>query len=118
MIPLAADEDLDNRIVRGVLREEPDLDLVRVQDAGMSGYDDPDVLEWAAEEGRVLFSHDVNTMTHHANERIIKGLPMPGLWVVPRRGMTLGEVIADVLLIATLSVAGEYEGRVEYLPLK
>lgn len=42
---------------------------------------------------------------------------MPGLWVVPR-GLPLGEVIADVRLIAILSEAGEYEGRVEYLPLR
>ncbi len=117
MIPLAADEDLDNRVVRGMLREEPNVDMVRVQDAGLSGHDDPEVLRWAAGEGRVLFSHDANTMTYYAYERIKQGLPMPGLWVVPRR-LPLGEVIADLRLIATLSKAGEYEGRVEYLPLR
>ena len=42
---------------------------------------------------------------------------MPGLWVVPR-DLPLGHVIADMLLIATLSEEGEYEGRVEYLPLR
>lgn len=110
------DEDLDNRIVRGVLRDEPRADIVRVQDAGLSGYDDPDVLQWAATEGRVLFSHDVNTMTHHAYQRILKGLFMPGLWVVRRR-LSLGRVIADVCDIAALSEEGEYEGRVMYLPL-
>jgi hypothetical protein len=117
LILLAADEDLDNRIVRGVLRKEPDADMVRVQDAGLSGHDDPDVLRWAASEGRVLFSHDANTMTRHAYERIKEGLSMPGLWVVAR-DLPLREVIDDVLLIAALSEEGEYEGRVEYLPLK
>ncbi len=117
MIPLAADEDFDNRVLRSVLREEPDVDIIRVQDAGLSGHDDPEVLEWAASEGRVLFSHDANTMTYHAYQRIKEGLPMPGLWIVPRR-LPLGDVIDEVLIIATLSEEGEYEGLVRYLPLR
>lgn len=30
VIPLAADEDFDNRVVRGVLRDEPHVNIVRV----------------------------------------------------------------------------------------
>ena len=29
-----ADENLDNNILRGLLRRQPDLDIVRVQDVG------------------------------------------------------------------------------------
>jgi hypothetical protein len=117
VIPLAADEDFDNRVVRGVLRDEPQADIIRVQDAGLSGADDPDVLQWAASEGRVLFSHDANTMSYHAYQRIEKGHSMPGLWIVPR-DLPLGNVIADILIIAALSEQGEYEGQVMYLPLR
>ena len=66
MLLLAADENFNNDIVRGLLRRKPDLDIVRVQDAGLSGADDPTVLEWAAQERRVLLTHDVSTITHHA----------------------------------------------------
>jgi hypothetical protein len=59
MLALAADENFNNDIVRGALRRKPDLNIVRVQDAGLSGADDPDVLEWAAQQRRVLFTHDV-----------------------------------------------------------
>lgn len=38
------DENLDNNILRGILRRKPDLDLVRVQDVGLFGKDDPTVL--------------------------------------------------------------------------
>jgi len=50
MIALAIDENLNNDIVRGLLRRVPELDLVRVQDAGLRGADDPDVLKWAARD--------------------------------------------------------------------
>ena len=40
MIRLLADENLDNTIIRGLLRRNPDIDIVRVQDIGLSGEDD------------------------------------------------------------------------------
>ena len=70
MLRFAADENFNNDIVRGLRRRKPELDIVRVQEAGLSGAVDPDVLEWAAREGRVLLTHDVATMTRHAYERV------------------------------------------------
>jgi hypothetical protein len=64
-----ADEDFENDIVRGVLRRLHRLDIMRAQDVGFSGAQDPRVLEWAAQEGRVLLTHDVSTMTAHAYAR-------------------------------------------------
>ena len=61
MLLLAADENFNNDIVRGLLRRKPDLDIVRLQDVDLSGADDPTVLEWAAQENRVLLTHDVTT---------------------------------------------------------
>jgi hypothetical protein len=81
-IKLLVDEDFDNTILRGVLRRRPVLDIVRVQDVGLAGTDDPKVLEWAATAGRVLLSHDVNTMKTHAYARVTAGHPMPGVFAV------------------------------------
>jgi predicted nuclease of predicted toxin-antitoxin system len=53
---LATDENFDNRILRGLLRRRPELDIVRVQDVGLSGWSDAEVLAWAAQEGRVLLT--------------------------------------------------------------
>jgi uncharacterized protein DUF5615 len=52
MLLLVADENFNNDIVRGLLRKKPDLDIVRVQEVGLRGADDPSILEWAAKEGR------------------------------------------------------------------
>jgi len=76
------DEDFDNDILRGVLRKVPGLDIVRVQDVGLSGAKDPEVLEWAAQAGRVLLTHDVSTMTTHAGARVNSGSAMPGVFTV------------------------------------
>jgi hypothetical protein len=117
MLRLAADENFNNDIVRGMLRRRPELDLVRIQDAGLSGADDPVVLEWAAKEGRILLTHDVTTVTHFAYERIRATLPMPGVFEVSR-AVPPGAAIEDLLLLTECSLEGEWEGQVLYLPLR
>ena len=117
MLALAADENFNNNIVRGLLRRTPDLDIVRIQDVGLSGADDPAVLEWAAQEGRILLTHDVATITLHAYERVRAGKPMPGVFEVSRN-VPIAVAIEDILLLAQCSLDGEWEGQVRYLPLR
>lgn len=75
MLSFAADENLNFDIVRGVWRRRAAIDIVRIQDVGLSGADDPTVLAWAAEAGRLLLTHDVATITFFAYERIRNGAP-------------------------------------------
>ena len=116
MLKLAADEDFNNDILRGMLRELPALDIVRVQDTDWSGAEDPDTLQWAAMENRVLLSHDKNTMTAFAKERVTKRLKMPGLVIVPRT-MSVGNAIDELVLFTGASFEGEYEGQIIFIPL-
>ena len=116
MLRLAADENFNNDIVRGLLRLRPELDIVRVQDAGLPGADDPTVLEWAAQEGRVLLTHDASTVTKYAYERVRAGQSMPGVFEASR-DVPIGRAIEDILLLADYSLDGEWEGQVRYLPL-
>ena len=116
MLRLAADENFNNDIVRGLWRRKPELDIVRIQDVGLSGADDPTVLEWAAREGRVLLTHDVTTMTRYAYERVRADQPMPGVFEVSR-AVPIGLAIEDILLLAECSLESDWEGQVRYLPL-
>jgi hypothetical protein len=52
MLLLVSDENFNGDIVRGMLRRRPDLEIVRVQDVGLTQTPDPDILEWAAGQGR------------------------------------------------------------------
>ena len=117
MIGLLADENFNNNIVRGVRLRDPDIDLVRVQDVGLSGADDPTVLEWAAEQQRILLTHDVATITAFAYERVRAGQPMPGVLEVGR-SVAVRSAIDDIVLLASCSEDGEWEGKVQYLPLR
>lgn len=111
-----ADEDFDNRIVRGLWRRYPDLDIIRVQSTMLSSAQDPIVLEWAANENRVLLTHDVSTMTFHAYERVRQNKTMPGVVEVPQL-MPIGQAIDEIILLAFCVSQAEMQGRVIFLPL-
>lgn len=116
MLRFAADENFNQNIVRGLLRRKPELDIVCIQDVGLSGIDDETVLEWAAKENRVLLTHDVSTITHYAYKRFQASLPMSGVFEVSR-DVPISRAIEDILLLAECSIEGEWEGQVRYLPL-
>jgi hypothetical protein len=116
MLALAADENFNNNILRGVLRRNPRVDIVRVQDVGLSGASDEIVLDWAAEAGRVLLTHDASTLTRYAYGRIKSHLRMPGVFEV-NCNIPVGRAVEDILLLAELSLPHEWENQVNYLPL-
>ena len=117
MLKFVADEGFNWQIVKGLRWKQPDLDLVRVQEAGLTGNPDPEILEWAARENRLMLTHDVTTMTHYAYERVRHGLPMPGVLEISQ-DLPIGRAIEDILLFAIGSFEGEWEGQVRYLPLR
>jgi len=116
MLKLVADENFDNRVLRGLLERNPKLDVVRVQDVGLAAADDPAILEWAAQHGRMLLTLDFKTMPAYAYERVKAGLRMPGVCQV-NRAASKGAVIEDILLIVTGSRDDEWENRILYVPL-
>lgn len=116
MLKFFVDENVHIAIVRGLRRELPTLDIVRVQELDMQATSDPDVLEWAAQEGRIVITHDVTTMREFADQRVREGKSMPGLIVVPQT-MPIGAAMADLAMMAQTIFDGELEGRVEFLPL-
>jgi predicted nuclease of predicted toxin-antitoxin system len=115
MIRLLADENFNGAAVRGLLRRVPSVDIVRVQDVGLSGSEDPVILDWAAREGRVLLTHDIRTVPLFAYQRVEAGQPMPGV-IVTRESLPVGRVIDDLLFILECSESGEWEGQLRYLP--
>lgn len=117
MLRLAADADFNGRVVKALLRKVPDLDLVRAQDAGFGSAADPAVLEWVASEGRILLTHDRQTMVGFANRRVASDLPMPGLFVIRNRHGQVGQMVENLLLPILCSEQHEWTGRVQFLPL-
>jgi predicted nuclease of predicted toxin-antitoxin system len=111
-----ADEDFNNRIVRGIRRRSETIDIVRVHEAGLLGEPDTEVLEWAAAEDRILLTHDAATMIDFAYERIREGRKFPGLIAVSQFA-GIGKVVDDIEVIAA-DDSFALSDQVIYLPFK
>ena len=80
---------------------------------GLRQATDPELLAFAAREGRILLTHDVSTMPRHVNARLSRNECMPGVFEAPQ-GAPRGILIADLLLFAPCSVEHEWDGRIMY----
>jgi predicted nuclease of predicted toxin-antitoxin system len=116
MLRLLADENFNGDIVRGLLLRQLDLDIIRVQDIGLAGADDPVVLTWAAENGRIVLTHDRATLPDYAYARVAAGEPMAGVFILHDR-LPVRRAIEEVLLVATCTEQLEWVGRAVHLPL-
>ncbi len=117
MLRLVSDEDVHGDIIRGLLRREPALDLVRVQDIGLDHTPDPQILQWAAAEGRIVLTEDVNTMVGFAWARVAAGQSMPGV-IVRLEHATIGRAIEEILTVALCHTEDNMRSLgVVYIPL-
>lgn len=111
-----ADHDLNEHIIDGVERREPALEIVRARDFGLSDKPDSEVLAFAAKNGFLLISHDVNTMPAQAYLRVGAAEPMHGLFMV-RQMQPIAPVIEALVLIWSASEAEEWQNQIRFLPL-
>jgi Domain of unknown function (DUF5615) len=114
-VKFLADSDLNQDVVKGVLRREPAVDFRSAGAAGLGGLGDLEVLAIAASEGRLLVSHDRKTMPYAFGEwTAAKG--SPGVIIVSQKADILA-VIEDLLLVWEVSEAEEWLNRICTLPL-
>jgi len=66
VITLLADENLNRNIVRALVRRHPEIDVALARDVGLTGSSDAILLEWAANQGCAVLSHDFRTLPSQA----------------------------------------------------
>ena len=111
-----ADADLDGRVLRGLRRVAPEIDVRSAADAHLAGVPDNEVLCRAAEQGRVLVSQDRRTMPAHFRQHIRTGVKSPGV-VLLREGISIAAAIEELVLIWSASEAEEWINRLLWIPL-
>jgi hypothetical protein len=77
--------------------------------------EDPDVLALAASLGRVLVSHDRETMPGHFYRFLEKG-ESPGLILIPQ-ALAIGPAIEELYVVWACADEEEFRCSILYLPL-
>jgi hypothetical protein len=114
-IRFQADNDLKFAIVKAVRRREPAIDFASAQDASIRGLPDPVLLDRAAEENRVLVSHDRRTMFHHFRRHLAAGKSSPGLLIVSQNA-SVAAVVDAIVVLWVAAEPQELRDQVFHLP--
>jgi len=114
-IRFQADNDLRFAIVEAVRRREPAIDFASAQESALGGVSDPEVLNQALLENRVLISHEMRTMINHFRTHLTAGKDSPGLLMVSQNAAT-SEVVEAILLLWSVTSTADLHNRIYYLP--
>lgn len=115
MLSVLADENFSHRILRGIKLRAGNLDVLIAQNVGLGGTKDAALLAWAADERRIVLTHDRQTIPKHAYERIRSQQPMPGVIVVSDT-MPVGEAVESLTIYLECGAAEDFEDLVIFLP--
>jgi hypothetical protein len=110
-----ADADLNEDIVAGVVRREPTIDFQTADEANLRGLPDPQVLALAAQENRILVTHDRRTMPRHFADFIVNQ-KSSGVAIIAQK-VDVRVAIEELLLIWAASDAEEWINLIVDLPL-
>jgi hypothetical protein len=109
-----ADNDLRKAIMRGVVRSEPRIDFQSAQAARLDGVPDPEVLAFSADAGRILVSHDFQTIPRHF-QQFTRDRRSSGVLLI-RQDLPVGKAVETLLLIWEASDSDEWVNRICLLP--
>jgi hypothetical protein len=114
-IRFQADADLNEDIVLGFTRLEPEADFQTATEAGLRGLPDPEVLTRVAQDNRILVTHDRRTMpTHYA--AFILNNQSAGVFIVGQN-VSVRAAIDELSLIWNCSEAEEWINLLVDIPL-
>lgn len=78
---------------------------------------DPKLLEWLANENRVLLTHDVRTMPRHVYERVKAGQAVPGVVEIHNK-TAIGVAIDELEVVVGAGEPEDFKDQVRYIPLR
>ncbi len=115
-VKFQADADLNEDIVKGVLRRVPEIDFQTATEATFGGVKDEDVLKITSSQKRILVSHDRKTMPKHFADFIQENKSY-GVFIIPQKPEIISQIIEDLILIWSVTDAEEYIDSIRTLPL-
>jgi hypothetical protein len=114
-LKLVADEDLNQMIVNGARLSQPAIDFLTAREGSLIHLPDEVVLKVAAGSGRVLVTHDRNTMlTCFAS--FIQSQSSPGLIVVSQN-LAVGAALEQLALVCECMDAEELTSARLFIPM-
>ena len=113
MVPLYMDHHVPSAITIGLRKRG--VDVLTAEEDGSALLDDDPLLDRATWLGRVLFSQDQDLLVI-AHRRARAGPPFAGVVYAHQLGISIGQAVRDLELVAKVLQPEDMRNRVEYIP--
>lgn len=115
MIRFQADADLSHDLVLALRRREPAINFTSAIEGDIGGLQDPEVLEIAAQQHRILITHDRRTMPNHFRDRLNSGKSSPGVFIVSQFE-PMAAVVETLVMVWAASEPADWNNQIRHLP--
>lgn len=113
-ILLYIDEDsMDEDFVQAL--RSRNVDVLTVVDVGMLHRADEEQLDWARENGRVIFSFNTRDFYRLHTTVVGQGLSHGGIILAPQQRYSIGDMMRGVLRLINTKSREEMQGQIEFL---
>lgn len=113
-VGLYMDENVHRAISAGLRLRG--VDVLTVQEDGLRGIPDPELLDRASELGRPLFSQD-DDLIAEARRRQSEGIAFSGVVFAHQLRVTIGDCVRDLAFLAEAGEPEDFERQIVFLPL-
>jgi predicted nuclease of predicted toxin-antitoxin system len=114
-VALYMDEHIPRNITDELRRRE--VDVLTIQEDGLAGVSDPDILDRAAELKRVVVTFD-DDFLRESSRRMRQDIGFYGVIHVNPNDISIGKIIEDLEIVAKAMDPTDFTDRkIEYLPL-
>lgn len=113
-ILLYVDEDsIDEDFIKALRYRN--VDVLTVTDVGMLHRSDEDQLDWARQNGRVIFSFNIRDFYRLHTNLIEQGFSHAGIILAPQQRYGIGDLMRGVLRLINTKSSAEMQGQLEFL---
>jgi hypothetical protein len=112
------DENVDPVYFKQLRRRKPDLVVWAVGEPNCpaKGTLDPDILIWCEVNNFILVTNNRTSMPVHLIDHLKENRHIPGIFIL-NSGMSIGETLDELILIAECSFETEYQDQIIHLPI-
>lgn len=112
-IPLYMDQHVPSAITEGL--RERGVDVLTAAEDAAADWSDPDILQRATALGRIVFTLDDDFLAIAA-DWLESRLDFAGVVYAHQLGITIGQAVRDLELLATVLELDDMRNRIEFLP--
>ena len=104
---------MDDDFVRAL--RSRNVDVLTVADVNMLNRSDEEQLDWARQNGRVIFSFNTKDFYRLHTMLIEEGLSHGGIILAPQQRYSIGDLMRGVLKLINTKSSVEMQGKLEFI---